>query len=47
MTRMQKLKECLEIAIRHKNPLMEENIRKEIERDRQNPSLSTETYPEA
>ena len=37
--RMVKLQECLAIAIRHKNPLMEENIRAAIRDEEKNPSM--------
>jgi len=36
--RMAKLQECLQIAIRHNNPLMQENIRAAIREEEKNPS---------
>jgi hypothetical protein len=37
MTRLEKLNECLEIARKHKNPYMEQNILAEITREIDNP----------
>lgn len=37
-TRMQKLEECLQIAIKHKNPLLEQNIREAIKHEKKNPT---------
>jgi len=47
MTRLQKLKECLEIAIRNKNPYMAQNLREAISAEESKPSLNSEDYPEA
>ena len=38
MTRLEKLNECLQIARKHKNPYMEQNIMKEINREIENPT---------
>ena len=35
--RMRKLQECLEIAVRKRNPLMAENIREAIRQEERNP----------
>lgn len=42
--RMIKLQQCLQIAITHQNPLMEENIRAAMRDEEENPSsLKTAT----
>lgn len=38
MTRMEKLQECLQIAIKHQNPDLEKNIRDAIVREAESPS---------
>jgi hypothetical protein len=44
MNRLQKLKEVLEIARKHKNPDMESNILKAIEEEQANPC--NDIYPD-
>ena len=44
MNRLQKLKEVLEIARKHKNPDMEANVLKAIEEERTNPC--SDIYPD-
>jgi hypothetical protein len=45
MNRLEKLQQILEIAITHKNPDMEANVRRHIEEEKRNPSDIT--YPDA
>tara|TARA_R110002050_G_scaffold46854_1_gene109924 strand:+ start:600 stop:746 length:147 start_codon:yes stop_codon:yes gene_type:complete len=44
MNRLEKLKECLAIAQKHKNPDMEANIKIAIEEERKNPC--DDIYPD-
>ncbi len=41
MTRLEKLKQCLEIARKHNNKFMEGNLLREIKREMENPSSYT------
>ena len=44
MTRLDKLNECLQIARKHNNTYMEQNILAEIEKESESPSANS--YPE-
>ena len=45
MTRLEKLNECLEIARKHKNVYMEQNILAEIQKESGSASTDSKSYP--